>query len=379
MNTTTKTFLAALALPLASGIYACSSDGGGNAVSPSAAPTTTPSSPDAAGQPSGDSGICPAPPKQYANQPAFTPPDTRVDDYLDVLPASLGPAIDAAKGYYTAEINGGVHWVTDGMYQSMFIVTSNGVVAVDAPQTIGANLTKAIAEVTSLPVTHLIYTHSHADHIGASTVFSDGIPIIAHDETKRLLTRSADPNRRIPTVTFSDTYTLTTGGQTIELSYPGTNHEPGNIIIHLPTQRVAMMVDIVFPGWMMWKRLGVAQDVPGLVPAIDALLAKDFDLVVTGHVGRLGTRADVEQQKQFLTDLKEAAAKGLGGVSKSEVAADMRPEDLANPWAFYRGFIDRAVNDCVSTMASKWQSKISGFDVWIYDQCATMEQSVRID
>ena len=59
--------------------------------------------------------------------------------------------------------------------------------------------------------------------------------------------------------------------------------------------------------------------------------------------------------------------------------ADMRPEDLANPWAFYRGFIDRAVNDCVSTMAPKWQSKISGFDVWIYDQCATMEQSVRID
>jgi hypothetical protein len=139
------------------------------------------------------------------------------------------------------------------------------------------------------------------------------------------------------------------------------------------------MVDIVFPGWMMWKRLGVAQDVPGLVPAIDALLTKDFDTVVTGHVGRLGTRADVEQQKLFLTDLKEAAAKGLGGVSKSDVAADMRPEDVANPWAFFRGFIDRAVNDCVSTMTPKWQSKISGFDVWIYDQCATMEQSVRID
>jgi hypothetical protein len=244
MSTTTNTFLALLALPLASGIYACGSEGGGNAVSPSPAPTTvSPSSVDASGLPSvdADGGICPAPPKQYANQPAFTPPDTRVDDYIDVLPASLGPAIDPAKGYYTAEINGGVHWVTDGMYQSMFIVTSTGVVVVDAPQTIGANLTKAIAEATSLPVTHLIYTHSHADHIGASAIFPDTIPIIAHDETKRLLTRAADPNRRIPTVTFSDTYTLTTGGQTIELSYPGTNHEPGNIIIHLPAQRVAMM------------------------------------------------------------------------------------------------------------------------------------------
>jgi glyoxylase-like metal-dependent hydrolase (beta-lactamase superfamily II) len=96
--------------------------------------------------------------------------------------------------------------VTDGVYQSMFVVTSSGVVVVDAPPSIGANLTKAIAEVTALPVTHMIYSHSHTDHIGSSTVFPDAIPIIAHEETKRLLVRSADPNRRIPTVTFSDTY-----------------------------------------------------------------------------------------------------------------------------------------------------------------------------
>src|SRR5689334_17269711 len=67
-------------------------------------------------------------PKQYANQPTFTAPNMRVDSYLDVLPSSLGPAIDPAKGYYTAEIAGGVHWVTDGIYQSMFIVTTDGVV-----------------------------------------------------------------------------------------------------------------------------------------------------------------------------------------------------------------------------------------------------------
>lgn len=323
--------------------------------------------------------MCPVPAKQYANQPSIAPPNTRIDSYLDMLPASMGPPVDPAKGYYSAEIVDGVHWVTDGAYQSMFVVTSTGVVVVDAPPTIGANLTKAISEVTMLPVTHLIYSHSHTDHIGASTQFPDGIPIIAHDETKRLLTRSADPNRRIPTVTFADTYTLDTGGQTIELSYPGNNHEPGNIIIYLPRQRVAMMVDVVFPGWMMWKRLAIAQDVPGLIPTIDALLTKDFDTVVTGHVGRLGTRADAMQQKEFLTDLAAAAGQGLAGVKLGDVAADMRTKDLGNPWAFFRGYLDRVVNECVNTMATKWQNKLSGFDVWIYDQCATMEQSLRVD
>lgn len=100
---------------------------------------------------------------------------------------------------------------------------------------------------------------------------------------------------------------------------------------------------------------------------------------MTGHVSRLGTRTDVEQQKEFLTDLKDAAGKGLGAVDKAAVGADLRPEDVANPWAFYRGYIDRAVNDCVNTMAPKWQSKLSAFDVWIFDQCATMEQSIRVD
>ncbi len=326
-----------------------------------------------------DAAVCAPSAKPYPNQPLFGTPNTRIDDYLDVLPASRGPAFDRAKGYFAAEIRGGVHWVTDGIYQSMFVVTSRGVIVVDAPPSIGANLTKAIAEVTTLPVTHLIYSHAHTDHIGAAAQFPSGIPIIAHQETERLLTRAADPNRRVPTVTFTDTYHLEDGGQSIDLYYPGNNHEPGNIIIHLPNQKVAMLVDVVFPGWMMWKRLGVAQDVPGLIPTIDKLMAIDFDTVVTGHVGRLGTRADVTEQKEFLVDLRTAAATGLGTIKLTDVIADTRPEDLENPWAVFRGYVDRSVNECVNTMASKWKNKVSGFDVWIYDQCATMEQSVRLD
>src|SRR5262245_1213764 len=96
-----------ITLLLALGAAACTSSDGPT-------PPATPDAPDPVTQA----------PKQYENQPAFTPPNTRVESYLDVLPSSLGPAIDPAKGYYTAEIAGGAHWVTDGTYQSMFIVTA---------------------------------------------------------------------------------------------------------------------------------------------------------------------------------------------------------------------------------------------------------------
>ena len=83
-----------------------------------------------------------------------------------LLPATaIGPKIPP-KGYLVQQIRGGLYWLTDGAYQTMFMVTDKGVVAVDAPPTIGNNYLKAIAEVTNKPVTYVIYSHAHLDHIG---------------------------------------------------------------------------------------------------------------------------------------------------------------------------------------------------------------------
>lgn len=73
-----------------------------------------------------------------------------------------------AKGYHVEEINDGAYYVTSGAYDTMFVRTGNGVVVVDAPPLLGENLNRAIAEVTDEPVTHLIYSHWHSDHIGAA-------------------------------------------------------------------------------------------------------------------------------------------------------------------------------------------------------------------
>lgn len=72
------------------------------------------------------------------------------------------------KGYLVEEIAGGLYWVTEGSYQALFMETRRGVVVVDAPPTLAAALPAAIAEVTSKPVTHFIYSHSHGDHVGVA-------------------------------------------------------------------------------------------------------------------------------------------------------------------------------------------------------------------
>lgn len=200
------------------------------------------------------------------------------------------PTIPPDKGYFVQEVRGGLYWVTDGLYNTMFLVSSKGDIVVDPLPNLGPRYSKAIAEVTDKPVTHVIYSHEHTDHIGAAHLFPKDTVYIAHQETAAILARRRDPRRPVPTVTFDKTYTVTVGDQTLVRDYKGPNHEPGNIFIHAPRQKVLMLVDVVYPGWMPYKNLGIAEDVPGYIQSHHDALAYDFDVLVAGHVDRLGTR-----------------------------------------------------------------------------------------
>ena len=62
---------------------------------------------------------------------------------------------------------------------------------------------------------------------------------IAHEDAAETLSKRNDPNRPLPTVTFENTYTLEVGTQRLELAYYGPMHEPGNIFIYAPNQKVS--------------------------------------------------------------------------------------------------------------------------------------------
>jgi glyoxylase-like metal-dependent hydrolase (beta-lactamase superfamily II) len=129
-------------------------------------------------------------------------------DYAPVPQASLGPAVND-QGYYVGRVERNLYWVTDGDYHSAFLTTGDGVVLFDAPPSIGHNLQRAVndiaaAEGVSSTVTHLIYTHHHSDHAGASSLFGSNVVRIGHEETRRLLLRDNDPAKPAPEETFAD-------------------------------------------------------------------------------------------------------------------------------------------------------------------------------
>jgi hypothetical protein len=57
----------------------------------------------------------------------------------------------------------------------------------------------------------------------------------------------------------------------------------------------------------------------------------------------------------------------------------MNPADKGSPWALFDDYIDRVAGQCVAALTPEWPGKLAAFDVWIWDQCYAMEQSLRID
>ena len=139
-------------------------------------------------------------------------------------PGPVGPALNE-QGYYVGRVERNLYWVTDGTYQSAFLTTSDGVVLLDAPPTIGHNIQRAVDEIASAngvsnKVTHLIYSHHHADHAGASSLFDKNVIRIGHEETRRLLLRDDDPARPPTEETFQDRRTWRSAASAS--TWPGT-------------------------------------------------------------------------------------------------------------------------------------------------------------
>jgi glyoxylase-like metal-dependent hydrolase (beta-lactamase superfamily II) len=284
---------------------------------------------------------------------------------------AMGPQIDFTKGYFVEEIRDGLYWVTDGAYNTMFLTTGQGVIAVDAPPSIGENYLKAIAEVTEEPVTHMIN-----DHVGAMNMFPDDVTFISHQEIADTLAKRNDPNRPIPTITFEDKYTLEVGNQKLELAYYGPMHEPGNIFIYAPNQKVLMFVDVIFPGWTPFKDLAMAQDVPEFIAAHDKVLEYDFDTFIGGHLTRLGNPEDVQIQKEYFQDIQTSAAKANQETSFMAIGQEV---GFSNPWLVFQIYADSITQQCTDEVVPKWIDRLGGVDLFTYDHCWKISESQRID
>lgn len=315
----------------------------------------------------------------------MTPPASRVikaselPDYAPIPKSALGPALND-QGYYVGRVERNLYWVTDGVYQSAFLTTRDGVVLLDAPPTIGNNIKRAVDEIAaangvSNKITHLIYSHHHADHVGASSVFDKRVTRIGHEETKRLLARDNDKARPVPDETFQDRRTLNIGGERIELAWLGSNHTPDNIYIHLPDHDALMLVDIVNVRWAPFGIVNLSEDIPGYVDAPAKALAYPWKHFIGGHLGRLGTRDDVILHQQYMADLVDNVKSAITKVDPTPYFQRYGE----NAWAGVKGYLDAVTDLAAAPVIEKYTGVLAAADVYTASTTFWLMESLRLD
>ena len=299
-------------------------------------------------------------------------------DYAPIPPSALGPAVNA-QGYFVGRVERNLYWVTDGTYQEAFLTTREGVVLFDAPPTIGNNLQRAIDQIASgtgvsNKVTHVVYSHHHLDHIGASSLFGRDVVRVGHVETKRLLARDDGPVP-LPDVTFKTGRTLHVGGERIALAWHGSNHTPDNIFIHFPDHDTLMLVDINLPGWAPYNSFNVNEDVPGSIAAADQAMAYPWEHFIAGHMGRLGTRRDMAVYQQYVTDLIDSIKKALAAVDPTPFFVRYGN----NTWAAVKAYQDAQVDYAAAPVIAKYTGVLAAADVYTASTAFLLLESIRLD
>jgi glyoxylase-like metal-dependent hydrolase (beta-lactamase superfamily II) len=300
-------------------------------------------------------------------------------DYAPVPQSALGPALNE-QGYYVDRVERNLYWITDGTYQCAFLTTSDGVVVLDAPPTIGNNIQRAVDEIASAngvsnKVNYLVYSHHHADHVGAASLFDKNVTRIGHEETRSLLLRDNDPARPPNEETFQDRRTLEIGGERIDLAWFGANHSPDNIIIHLPDHDALMLIDIVNPGWAPVFQSNLTEDIPGYLEAPAKALEYPWTHFIGGHLGRLGTRDDLALHQQYMADIAESSKKAIDTVDYTPYFAKY-PD---NPWAAFRGGLEETVATAAAPVIEKYTGVLAAADVFTESTTFQVLQSIRLD
>jgi len=225
-----------------------------------------------------------------------------------------------------------------------FVITPAGVVVIDAlgSPALAQRLLAEIRKHTDKPVTHVILTHYHADHIyGLQTFKAAGAMIIANEHARDYLTSDTARLRleqsRKDLAPWIDANThlvpadrwltgdteLVIGGMRFQIRHVGPAHTPEDEVIYLPDERVLFAGDVVFRGRIPF--VGQA-DSGHWVTALDSLLTFDAQVIVPGHgPASHQAREDMELTRDYLLYLRKVmgeAAKNLDPWEDAYRAAD---------------------------------------------------------
>ena len=233
-----------------------------------------------------------------------------------------------------------------------FVITNDSVVVIDAlgSPALAEELVKQIRTVTRKPISHVLLTHYHADHIYGLQVFAAlGAKIVANEQAREYINSETahlrleasrkdlapwvnDSTRMVPASQWltAGSSQLTVGGVDFVLQHMGPAHTPEDTAVFLPQSGVLFIGDVVFRNRIPY--VGQA-DSRHWIAALDELLKLPVKIMVPGHGPASDSpRKDMQLTRDYLRFLRD---------SMSKAAANLDPFNEAyqnTDWSKFAGY-----------------------------------------
>ncbi len=223
-----------------------------------------------------------------------------------------------------------------GGHTAALITANHGVVLVDTKNPgWGPSILTAVQAITDQPVTTIINTHAHGDHVGSNPHFAEAVRIVAHENARESMAGSelfaGGNDRFLPSETFQETLSLFEGLDQIDLYHVGPAHTNGDTIVVFRALETAHVGDLFArkaPPFIDRSNGGSGVSYPAtLAKAVDTI--EGVSRVIPGHAAPPSgspifawmTWDDMREYAAFTQDLLDAVRASLEAGQTAEEAA----------------------------------------------------------
>ncbi|EFJ3294041.1 MBL fold metallo-hydrolase [Escherichia coli] len=282
-----------------------------------------------------------------------------------------------SQPYILQKIGERTYYVQRYFYSTTFYVGDKGVLLFDAPEGRGKYLLQAIRDVTPLPVTALVYSHYHVDHIGDSPFWNDeakkegvNLRIIASKATAE---KMQFMNSRLPVATQvlskkDDQFKFEK--QTIELHrFVKAGHTDDHSVWLLKQEKVAHSPDLLNPDQLPMMGFAVSDTLVYHDSNLRQVEMLDWKYFIGGH-DNIGSHDDFKFQRQFLNDLRDTTIK----VRKEESFGKFMNKTANNHADFARAQREAIIKKVTEVLRPKY-GHMYGYDA---SMPANIEMAIRL-
>jgi len=230
------------------------------------------------------------------------------------------------------KVKDNLYVITGGGGNTAAFITEKGVVVVDTKNPgNGPGILEKIKSVTPKPVTMVINTHTHGDHVGSNSAFTGAVEFIAHENCKTSMEKmpafqSEEGKKFLPGKTYKDKLSLLKGNDKIDLYYFGRGHTSGDTFIVFPALKVMHSGDIFAAKgapFMDANNGGSGLEYPKTLAKAAAGI-KGVESVIPGHSTVMNWN-DFKEYGDFMRDLVAAVEQARkDGKTADQAAADLK-------------------------------------------------------